>query len=169
MCFLRTSPRHWVLQYSYVDDAFEKRGPLRPAHLALASQYKAAGKMLMGGAFAEKPMGALLTFYTTRGEVENFVKQDPYVQAGADKKIVTDYAIREWTVVVGSSSNPNYAGVEPVKVGDKFPPASKGLHQVGSSSNAKLCPSGRADWCDCAVCCCVVCCVLCAVLCGPCV
>jgi 2-Cys peroxiredoxin 5 len=34
---------------------------------------------------------------------------------------VTDYQIREWTVVVGSQANPNYAGVEQVKKGDTFP------------------------------------------------
>jgi hypothetical protein len=48
-----TSPaepvKHWALHYSYVPDVMEKRAPLRAEHLALASKYKAAGKMLQGG------------------------------------------------------------------------------------------------------------------------
>ena len=143
-----------MLSYSYVPDVFEKRVPLRPAHLALASQYKASGKMLQGGAFTEPPMGGLLTFCqrhtltaqakqttagrlifarpslplpaavldSSRSDVENFVKQDPYVTAGADKKIVTEWSIREWAVAVGSAANPNYVA-EPIKAGQAFPKA----------------------------------------------
>ncbi len=85
--------RHWALQYEYVSDVMEKRGPLRPAHLALANQFKKEGKMLQGGAFTEPPMGALLTFHTTRAEVESFIKQDPYVQSA--NPIVTGYKLRE--------------------------------------------------------------------------
>jgi 2-Cys peroxiredoxin 5 len=60
-------------------------------------------------------MGALLTFHTTKSEVEAFIAADPYVQAPG--KIVTDYQLREWTVVVGSVSS----AVDAVKAGDKFP------------------------------------------------
>ena len=60
--FCPLSSRHWAVQYTYVPDVMSKRAPLRPAHLQLASEYKAAGKMLQGGAFTEPPMGALLTF-----------------------------------------------------------------------------------------------------------
>jgi uncharacterized protein YciI len=56
------SSRHYAVHYSYVPDAFEKRVPFRPGHLALTAKYKSTGKMLMGGAYTEPPMGALLTF-----------------------------------------------------------------------------------------------------------
>lgn len=109
--------KHWALHYQYVPDAFEKRVPFRADHLALTSKYKSSGSMLSGGAYADPPMGALLTFHSTRSEVEKFIKEDPYVTNG----VVTDYKIREWTVVVGSSSNPNYAGVTPIAAGESFP------------------------------------------------
>lgn len=113
--------KQYALLYTYVPDVLEKRGPLRPAHLALANEWRKQGKLLQGGAFtAEQPYGALLTFAATRGEVESFVKQDPYVSSATP--VVTDYKIREWTVAVGSAVNPNlYAGVEQVKAGDAFP------------------------------------------------
>jgi uncharacterized protein YciI len=66
--------KHYALHYSYVPDAFEKRVPHRAAHLALTSEYKKSGRMLMGGAYTEPPMGALLTFHCKKADVEQFVK-----------------------------------------------------------------------------------------------
>jgi len=111
--------KHWALQYNYVPDVMEKRGPLRGGHLALANSYKKDGRMLQGGAFAEPPMGALLTFHATKADVEAFIAADPYVQAA--EPVVTGYTLREWTVVIGSASNPNYAGSAQIAAGDAFP------------------------------------------------
>lgn len=66
--------------------------------------------------FAFSVSAVLFSPDTTKSEVEEFIRQDPYVSNG----VVTDYKIREWTVAVGSSANPNLV-LEPVKVGDSFP------------------------------------------------
>lgn len=91
-----------MLTYKYVPDVVTKRAPLRAAHLQLAQQYSAEGKILLGGAFADPIDSAAVVFKTdTKEDVEKFVHADPYVQNG----IVTEWKIREWTVVLGALQN----------------------------------------------------------------
>lgn len=88
-----------MLTYKYVPDVLTKRVPLRAAHLQLAQQYSSEGKLLLGGAFADPVDSAAVIFKTdTKEDIEKFVQNDPYVQQG----IVTEWNIREWTVVVGA-------------------------------------------------------------------
>jgi uncharacterized protein YciI len=90
---------HWLLFYDFVDDMAERRVPFRDAHLALARAAHGQGKLVIAGAFAEPPNGAVLVF---RGDepaaVEAFVANDPYVANG----LVTGWRIRPWQVGIGA-------------------------------------------------------------------
>lgn len=91
--------KFFMLTYKYVPDVLTKRVPLRAEHLQLAQKYSSEGKILIGGAFADPVDSAAVIFKTdSRDDIEKFVQADPYVQKG----IVTEWSIREWTVVVGS-------------------------------------------------------------------
>ena len=89
---------HYLLIYDVVDDYIERRGPLRASHVALARAAEARGELVLGGALANPPDGAVLLF---RGEspeaAEAFAAADPYVKNG----LVTRWRVREWTTVVG--------------------------------------------------------------------
>ncbi|MGH9742721.1 MAG: YciI-like protein [Candidatus Acidiferrum sp.] len=82
-----------------VPDFIERRGGYRDAHLGLAREAHARGELILAGALAEPPDGALLVF---RGDnpasAEDFVSKDPYVLNGLVKR----WEIRRWTVVVGN-------------------------------------------------------------------
>lgn len=89
---------HFILSYDYTKDVLERRAPFRDAHLALAREYHAAGKILLAGAFDPPSDGAVFVFRAgSAAEVEEFVAKDPYVKNG----IVTGHRIRPWNVVIG--------------------------------------------------------------------
>src|SRR6185503_6741153 len=89
---------HYLLIYDVVEDYVERRAPLRAEHLALARAAEARGDLILGGALANPPDGAVLLF---RGDspaaAEAFAQADPYVKNG----LVTRWRVREWTTVVG--------------------------------------------------------------------
>jgi uncharacterized protein YciI len=89
---------HYLLIYDVVEDYLERRVPLRAAHIAHARAAVARGEMVLGGALANPPDGAVLLF---RGDspaaAEAFAAADPYVVNG----LVTRWRVREWTTVVG--------------------------------------------------------------------
>jgi hypothetical protein len=89
---------HYLLIYDVVEDYVERRAPLRGAHLALARAAVERGELVLGGALANPPDGAVLLF---RGDspaaAEAFARADPYVVNG----VVTRWRVREWTTVVG--------------------------------------------------------------------
>jgi uncharacterized protein YciI len=90
---------YYALLYDYVDDYVEKRALVREEHLSLTGAAKERGELLLGGAFADGPAGALLVWKVDdRSVIEAFVDVDPYVRTG----VVTGWRIREWTVVVGN-------------------------------------------------------------------
>jgi len=65
--------------------------------LKYANEYKDKGKLLLGGAFNPPAGGAAIVFRNVeKEEVEKFAKADPYVI----NKVVTNWKINEWTVVV---------------------------------------------------------------------
>jgi uncharacterized protein len=89
---------HYLLFYDVVSDYLERRVPLRAAHLGLARAAESRGELILAGAFANPPDGAVFLF---RGDspaaAEQFAAADPYVQNG----LVTRWRVREWTTVVG--------------------------------------------------------------------
>ncbi len=90
---------HYILFYTTVENYIEKRAPFREEHLALATRYKESGKLIMAGAFANPSDGAALVFnLENEKQVQDFVDNDPYVQNG----LITEWVIREWTVVIDS-------------------------------------------------------------------
>ena len=94
---------HWILFYDVVDDYVERRQPFRADHLAKARAAHEAGDLVMAGALADPPDGAVLVF---RGDspdaAEEFARADPYVKEG----IVRQWRVRRWTVVVGEGAEP---------------------------------------------------------------
>jgi uncharacterized protein len=89
---------HYLLLYEVVDDYVTRRAPLREAHLAHARAAVARGELLLGGALANPPDGAVLLFHgASPAAAEAFAAADPYVLNG----LVTRWRVREWTTVVG--------------------------------------------------------------------
>ena len=93
-------PLHLLL-YHYVEDVEEARQPFRQAHVAAARASAQRGELLLGGALADPVDGGVLVF-TTGEAAENFAEADPYVL----NDIVTQWTVREWSVVVGALELP---------------------------------------------------------------
>ena len=88
----------YVLLYSFVEDYRERRVPYREAHLKMAQEVHARGDVLLAGAFADAPPGAVVVFREDgKAAAEDYVKNDPYVAHG----VVTEWQIRPWNVAVG--------------------------------------------------------------------
>jgi uncharacterized protein YciI len=94
-----TDPKaYWLLLYDYVEDYVERRAPFRQAHLDLAQQAYDRGELVLAGALADRPFGAVLVFAAADASVaEDFARADPYVNEG----VVTSWRVRPWNVVVG--------------------------------------------------------------------
>ena len=91
---------YFLLFYDYVENVVERRAPYREAHLALVREYVARGELVLAGAFTDPVDGAAFAFNVdNRARVEEFIGKDPYVVDG----LVTEWRIREWTVVAGSA------------------------------------------------------------------
>jgi len=82
-----------------VPDFIARRAAFRDVHLGMARESHARGELLLAGALADPPDGALLVFRVDDAKiVEEFVRKDPYVTNGLVKR----WEIRPWTVVVGN-------------------------------------------------------------------
>lgn len=89
---------YYLLLYDVVDDYVQRRGAFRDAHLALAREAHERGELVLAGAVADPPDGAVLVFRVDDpSAVRCFAEQDPYVQSG----LVTKWRVRPWTVVIG--------------------------------------------------------------------
>jgi len=89
---------HYLLFYDVVDDYVNRRTPLRAAHVAFARESVARGELVLAGAFANPPDGAVFLFRGSSPEAaERFAANDPYVTNG----LVTRWRVREWSTVVG--------------------------------------------------------------------
>ena len=94
---------YWLLLYDLADDYLERRPPLRPAHLALAKAAEQAGSLVLAGAVDDPVDLAVLVFHADDPSiVEEFVRNDPYVEEG----LVTSWHIRRWNVVIGPDVEP---------------------------------------------------------------
>jgi uncharacterized protein YciI len=89
---------YYILFYKTVDNYIEKRAPFREEHLAMASDFQKSGKLVMAGALAEPPDGAVLIFKGDSPSIaEDFARNDPYVKNG----LIVEWKVRPWTVVIG--------------------------------------------------------------------
>ena len=89
---------HYLLLYDVVPDYVERRVPFRSAHLALARAAVDRGELVLAGALADPPDGAVFLFRSrSAAAAEEFARTDPYVRNG----LVTRWRVREWTTVVG--------------------------------------------------------------------
>src|SRR5437870_3985984 len=89
---------HYLLFYDVVDGYIEKRRPFRQAHLAYCREAVERGELILGGAYGDPNLGALLLFRAASPDVaEAFARSDPYVANG----LVTRWRAEPWTTVVG--------------------------------------------------------------------
>ena len=94
---------YYALFYEAVNDFIGRRGAYRDEHLRLARDAHARGELVLAGALADPPDGALLIFQGENPAVaEAFAWQDPYVKNG----LITNWTVRNWTVVVGNEPRP---------------------------------------------------------------
>jgi uncharacterized protein len=93
---------YFALLYETVDDFIARRAVHRDEHLRLAREAHARGELLMAGAFANPPDGALLIFESGEATTaEAFARNDPYVKNG----LVTRWKVRSWSVVIGAQES----------------------------------------------------------------
>ena len=92
---------HYLLIYDVVDDYVTRRVPLRAAHIGHARESIERGELVLGGALANPPDGAVLLFRgSSPAAAERFAESDPYVLNGLVKK----WRVREWTTVLGPAA-----------------------------------------------------------------
>ncbi len=93
---------YYALLYDVVDDFIARRGVYRDEHLRLAREAHSRGELVMAGAFADPPDGALLIFIADDASTaEAFARNDPYVKNG----LVTRWKVRSWNVVIGNEES----------------------------------------------------------------
>jgi uncharacterized protein len=82
-----------------VPDFITQRSAFREEHLGLAREAHSRGELVLAGALADPPDGALLVFRSgDETPAQEFVRKDPYVRNGLVKR----WEIRSWNVVVGN-------------------------------------------------------------------
>jgi uncharacterized protein YciI len=93
---------HYLLMYDVVGDYIAARAPYRKAHLLHAIAAHQRGELVLGGALANPPDGAVLLFQGDSPKVAvDFANADPYVL----NRLVTRWRVREWTTVVGDNAS----------------------------------------------------------------
>lgn len=94
----QSTMNYYLLFYETCDDYLTRRAGFREEHLNLAHEAHKRGDLILAGALAEPPDGAVLVFRGDGPEAaEQFALNDPYVRNG----LITKWYIRSWTVVVG--------------------------------------------------------------------
>lgn len=85
-----------VLIYRYGPDILERRGPHREQHLKRIEALRAAGSLVVAGAYGDPPAGAIIGIRNlTREEVQAWADTDPYVTAG----LVLERSVETWRLV----------------------------------------------------------------------
>ena len=88
---------YYILFYETVPNYLEARQPHRANHFEHLEAAKAAGILVMAGAFANPADGAALVFTgETEAVAKDFARTDPYVLNG----LINRWYVREWTVVI---------------------------------------------------------------------
>jgi uncharacterized protein YciI len=94
--------KHFLLFYDVGSDYVERREQFRAAHLEKAWAASARGALVLAGALADPPDGAVLLFKgESKAVAEDFARGDPYVLNG----LVTRWRVREWTTVAGEGAS----------------------------------------------------------------
>jgi uncharacterized protein YciI len=88
---------YYILSYKTIDNYIEKRTPYRAEHLELANSAAESGNLIMAGALADPPDGAMFIFKGNAQIAEDFAQHDPYVKNG----LISEWEVRSWNVVVG--------------------------------------------------------------------
>jgi uncharacterized protein YciI len=91
---------HYLLFYEVEQGYVERRAPFRNEHLALARQAYDKGDLMLAGALADPPDGAVLVFRGPEA-AEAFAKADPYVSNG----LIKSWKVRKWNTVVGDGAS----------------------------------------------------------------
>ena len=90
MDFERNSAVHYLLFYDVVPDFVERRSQFRADHLAHAQAAVDRGELVLGGALANPPEGAVILFLAESPAIANaFAAADPYVRQG----LVTNWRV----------------------------------------------------------------------------
>jgi uncharacterized protein YciI len=90
--------KHFLLFYEVSSDYLERRPQFRGEHLRLAWAAQERGEIVIAGALADPPDGAVLMFQGADSSgARSFAESDPYVANG----LVTRWYVREWTTVIG--------------------------------------------------------------------
>jgi uncharacterized protein len=98
---------YFVLIYDAGENFIERRTPYRAEHLKMAEEAHRRGELVLAGALAEPPDGALLVFRGEDGRAAtHFAENDPYVRNG----LVKQWRVRPWTVVVGGDTGAHTRG-----------------------------------------------------------
>jgi uncharacterized protein YciI len=94
---------HFILFYDVVADYVARRAQFRSLHLEHVRRAHERGELVLAGALADPPDGAVLVFNgPTPDSAEAFAKADPYVTNG----LVTAWRVRKWMTVIGEGSTP---------------------------------------------------------------
>ena len=90
--------KHFLLFYQTAPDYMERRPQVRGEHLRVAWEAFERGEIVVAGALADPPDGAVLMFAgEDSSAAENFARKDPYVLNG----LISNWYVREWTTVIG--------------------------------------------------------------------
>lgn len=90
--------KHFLLFYTTAPDYLERRPEFRSEHLRHAWAFQERGDLVLAGALADPPDGAVLLFRSdTTAAAEEFATSDPYVANG----LIESWRVREWTTVIG--------------------------------------------------------------------
>jgi uncharacterized protein YciI len=93
---------HYLLLYDVAPDYLERRPAFRTEHLRLAWQAHERGELVLAGALAEPPDGAVLLFKgDSPAAAERFAAADPYVRNG----LIARWRVRAWTTVIGEDAS----------------------------------------------------------------
>ena len=86
----------YLLLYKYVPDILERRGPYRAAHLQRIEALRAAGRLIVAGAYGDPVQGGAMGVKgLTKEEVEAWADTDPYTIAG----LIVEHRVEPWTLV----------------------------------------------------------------------
>ena len=92
---------HFLVFYEFTKDYMQRRAPYRGEHLRLAWEAHERGELILGGALADPPDGAVLLFQgNDESAARAFAENDPYVKSG----LVTSWRVRAWTTVAGETA-----------------------------------------------------------------